>query len=929
MSTFKRATVVGGPPLMEKRDVLQPLRVTQIISSKAILPAEIISMIIDFLPPSDLIRFAQTSKRMQEMVYDDARWVQKLRLMGCWSDLEARKRVEGSMRKRYEAHRSKAEIPGASGGADGLEGINGGLDSLNLSHVSRPSITLFDATAEEEHRQSLEAMARQSIEVLPGDGGQKATHRRRPTLSDLESCLGVFDRVRSIRGFARQEFGRIYGAIAPFYLDLARSKSHSDPIVFQAFRDPEQQAQMLAQLRRFSKSDTAEGWQHRVGKLEAMIEMFEGAVLREFEQGYEIGDVDGRMKRYAHVLVTLNGGQAAVELFIQKHALLAGRDKLGNPLDCLEHAAPGTIDLGPAHEFFTRLTIAVNEQSDVIDRVFPSSVNVLLSLLERVGEDVISEYVTPLFDEAHSTNLESYLKAVPGLYGQSINFGKSVNPTKGSGDHFRQDVHTILAAVFEPHLDLYLQDELDFFRTRSDAKVSEWERQLVEEEASTESFFMSNVSRHVDKRDFLTSFKKVVMMPVNALPTIPISSPFASNKAAQSEAEEKASEPTKAGSDTSSRPSTPSVASNVNPVRLSQIAAPTTELAAKAAIMNSRLEGIRSLFSIEVALSLIHAAKSGLERVAMFVSLGGQTGEEAKEQCEAIFVLLLQILSSKHMRPGFDKALDHLTKYNPRDVNEHSQPGVAPLVMFLELVNVGDLIQQMVDVFYEQELVAMKLTDRNDFLDPAVQEKKRFEQMLDERVAAGLNRGVDVLIDEVEYVCATTQIVTDFNPGATSDTANQIVDIGPTETARKVVEIVSSHTRMLVGSTDKHMLEVFNQEVGLRLFTALCKHLKRQRISLDGAIKLISDMNHYFSYIYTMKNPALLEYFKALRELAQIYLIDPAHAKEMATIIADVDRFHGIFRPEEVYEFAERRADWFVVRRSVERAMYGIGCSVM
>ena len=98
---------------------------------------------------------------------------------------------------------------------------------------------------------------------------------------------------------------------------------------------------------------------------------------------------------------------------------------------------------------------------------------------------------------------------------------------------------------------------------------------------------------------------------------------------------------------------------------------------------------------------------------------------------------------------------------------------------------------------------------------------------------------------------------------------------------------------------------------------------------MDGSIKLISDMNLYFAYIQKLKNQDLLQYFKALRELSQIYLIDPSHAKEMATIIADGDRFYGIFRAEEVYEFAERRADWFQVKRNVERAMYGIGCHVM
>jgi len=175
----------------------------------------------------------------------------------------------------------------------------------------------------------------------------------------------------------------------------------------------------------------------------------------------------------------------------------------------------------------------------------------------------------------------------------------------------------------------------------------------------------------------------------------------------------------------------------------------------------------------------------------------------------------------------------------------------------------------------------------------------------------------------VEFICATTQLPTDFNP------ANMVDDIGPTDTATRVVEIVSSHTGMLVGSTDKNMLDVFNQEVGLRLFTALCKHLKRQRISVDGAIKLISDTNHYNTYIRSLKNKSLTQYFDALREMTQIYLIDPSHAKEIGKIIADPDRYHGIFRAEEVYEFAERRADWFTVKRDVERAMYGMGCTVM
>lgn len=143
-----------------------------------------------------------------------------------------------------------------------------------------------------------------------------------------------------------------------------------------------------------------------------------------------------------------------------------------------------------------------------------------------------------------------------------------------------------------------------------------------------------------------------------------------------------------------------------------------------------------------------------------------------------------------------------------------------------------------------------------------------------------------------------------------------------------------------------------------------------------------SDINAYSTFITSLRQKQLLPYFSALRELAQLYLIDcnppsssssiannnnstttttssiakrfsaaaasslsttypafspsslsapmrAANAKELATIIADNDRYGGIFRAEEVYEFAERRADWYTVKGDVERAMYGVGCCVM
>jgi recyclin-1 len=875
-----------------------------------------------------MFSFARTSKRMREMVYDDTRWIQRLKTMGCWNDVEAKRRFEESMRKNSEAQ--KAEEARRSGVT--LNASTNGLPPGDAH--GKTSMTLFDATIEEDMlRKSQEDRSRPRASTLD-KGFNDMTLSPSGTLApssytvDPQAAVKVIANVRSTRGMARQEYGKIYGALAPFYFDLERSRSHTDPILFRTYRDPEQQAQMLAQLKIFAKSDYAQGWGQREEKLDTMTGIFENAVLREFEQGYTEKDFDGRMKRFATVLVALNGGAACLDSFIHNHPLMLEKEKLGNPADCLRHDG---LTLEPSHEFFRGLAIALNDEASVIDRVFPPTVDVLQSFIERVADDVIAEYLTTLFDEAHDISIEVYLKAVAGVFDQALQLAVSLHPTKASQPDFGEEAMRIMSRCFEQHVDLYLQEELDYFKRNSAAEVDVWDKRLLEEEQSTETLYMANVNRKAVKQDFLSSFKKVVMMPVNVLPTMGSSNASKSTAPVTSTNGISALEPpTRTGTPV---PGTP------------RVQAPTSELAAKAAIMNSRLEGIRSLFSIEVALNLTHMAKSGLERAARFVRLGGQSGEEAKEQSEQIFINLVQILGNRHMKLGFDKAVSHLADYKPREVADHSKEGVAPLVAFLELVNVGDLIQQMVEVFYLQELVAANLTDRDDFLSLAAKEKKRFEAMLDERVAAGLNKGIDVLMDEVEYLCGTTQDPLDFNPPVGPNGTVQVFDIGPSQTATKIVDVVSSHTSMLIGSTDKNVLDVFNQEVGVRLFTALCKHLKRQRVSVDGAIKLIrygldrshylastnanSDMNAYNAYIVSLRNKPLMQYFAALRELSQIYLIDAKEAKEIATIIADTDRYHGIFRAEEVYEFAERRADWYQIKSAVEKQMYGVGCLVM
>lgn len=753
---------------------------------------------------------------------------------------------------------------------------------------------------------------------------------------DTEAVLSVFKNVKSVRGQARREYGKIYKLLGPYYTNLVSVSNPMESRIFREFSAPEQQAQLLANLRTFSESDLSPASASREIRIKTTTDMFDTAALLEFRKGYEYKDIQGRMRQYAKVIHILNGGKSSVELFLHDNNLVAQKVNLGRASDCVDYSLGyGQLSLERVQGYFERLGTAFRQEIAIVQAVFPEPKEVTTQMIEVVAKDILSPFLAELFEDARNRGSSIYLRTISGTLAATKQFIEESASPGDADDEMLLRSNDVLRDIFEPHLDTYLAEELSFFRSKADSEVEKWDRALSEQAASTESFLMSNVNRQADKKDFMSSFKKVVMMPVSILPSF---SGQSSNKA-----------PVKAlanGDAPSSRSSTPNPFGPGGTTSNLPSEAPTNELAAKAAIMTTKLENIRSLFSIEVALNLVHSAKSSLERGAQFISLGGEAGDAARRQCSAIFVLLLHAVGDRHVKAGFDKAIEHLSQYNPRAGSTDnadatvSRVQVAALVTFLELVNVGDLIQQMLDVFYESELVRLRISNRDDFLDVNVKEKKKFEAMLDERVAAGLSKGIDVLIDEVEYVCATTQQPTDFYPELSTTSANGsrstpvVMDFSgkPTATASRVIALVSHHTSMLTGATEKTLLDVFTTEVGLRLFGALTKHIKRQRISTSGALPLLSDLSAYASFVSGFKNHDLTSYFVALREVAQIYLIggdSERDVNEMATIISDSERYRGVFTVEEVVEFAERRSDWLLVKGRVEGKVKGEGCCVM
>lgn len=767
------------------------------------------------------------------------------------------------------------------------------------------------------------------------------------TVDDLEfaelSPLVAFDKFKYNLADPREAVIRLFRSLGSLYYDLLESKQR-EPMVFSAIQDPIEQAQCLRQIKQFSLLDIGDPHHDdNIMKVNSTIGLFENAGLAEFDNAVKSGN-EQKMKTFAHAIVTLNGGDSVVQSYIQQHPLL-NRDmsdsaSIGESF--LLPESKWSLNSAKFRQYLEEVAASLNKDNPLIERVFPEGTPVLIPFCQRVLEENVMETVSSIIETAdHKSPTVGYLSVVPSIYSELTRFCELIEPGKDSASSARSLPRIISAEIedmYSLHLSSYLDKELQTFTDYAETQVTQWSQSISQQEAHADRIFLDHIGREKQKSDFLSSFKKVLAIKSigsygsnNSNSNNKGSTNGSSNGNGNSKSNPNDSDSTSAGG---SRSGTPGPDKEGPDGTGQSSSAFETDLEAQMAMMNQKLENIRTLFSLELALDLVRADKEATERISIFSG-----SSEAQVHCELIFVELIRTLGDRHVKDGFSKALSTLYQYDPKQhrnivktetaevsTETHSGGAVEPLAIFAELVNIGDLIQQMIHVFFEQELVQRKLVDQSDFLSPAVKAKRKFEQTLDDCVANGLNRGIDVLIDQIEFLFLTMQLGSDFDPPP-----GTVPDLGPTSAAQMVVTLLSSHMTLLVGSTEKTVLDVFQQEVGTRFFGAICKHIKRRTISTDGAIVLISDLNYYYKFIVGLKQRDLLPYFEALKEVGQLFLIDGSDAKALGQTLSDMSRFRGVLQAEELMEFIQRRKDWLLVKHDVEKVMYGIGidCVIM
>ncbi|KAF0391241.1 secretion pathway protein Sls2/Rcy1 [Gigaspora margarita] len=825
------------------------------------LPPDLLLRIITYLPIPSLSNFARACRRFKILVYDDELWEQHLTTLGINKIYDNIVDVSIDLLCKN----SEDEIKGKSTQKDNMSTSSPVIKTDNFTRQSLE----FDSTIIESQKK---------LGLVPG------------------LPLNSFLRSRTTStGVARETFRKIYTTLLPYYIDFRTKRK--DSRLFKEYTDPTDQAKMLARLTNFGKLNVTYDSDQINSIIETIVEYFENSALHHFELAYDAQNIN-EMKKWATRLLNLNGGITCIQVYIQKNSIFF--DHLYSPMDNFVHITALSneeLSFTPMSEFFSSLEDELKKQAALIDKIFPPDADVFHSFTERVFEDLIIDYISEVLNEARDRDDNLYLKAVVAAYTRCLHVAEVLwKEAKPSMDKLKAE--KLMYHMFETFMDEYLMTELTTIKLHCDEQIEMWNQKLIEKTSEGQTILV-NSNREVYKHDYLKYFRKILTLP------------------AQRQRGSASASPSPTSSQQSynfdRRGSTASFHSTKSTKSFKSLNSTSNSLDLQAALSNIKFDQMQQLLSVEMALHMIHANKNALHRISVFLGYPNKMGYRIKSTLERIFIMFLQALGLRHIKRGFDTATQRLGEYKPDP--ESTSKGLAPLVEFFELVHIADLIQQMVQVYYEEEM--SRFIDKTDFFNICTKEKKTFEKTLDDSVAAGLNIGIQVLIDHVEFILSTEQRSEEFYPQA-----NTPLDLKPTKACVHAVECLSSHAKLVIGCSDKNTLDVFFQEIGIRFFGSLVKHLKKFTVNINGGFQVISDLNHYCSFVTTLKQPNITPYFIALKELGNVYII--SNSRDVGLFVREAGRFKGIFLAEEVYEFCQKREDWLAIKHQVEKELYGL-----
>ncbi|WFC96280.1 F-box protein: endocytic membrane traffic, recycling ReCYcling 1 [Malassezia brasiliensis] len=891
------------------------------------VPPTVVLRILDHVPLTSLPHVEQASKALQACVRDERLWKQR------WERLAWHK-IDGMPDALLDSPAPPMPAPRAQPKPPPTQRPSTIVDLLgDLDDTSTQARPYTDRMRRAYY--VLRPFFVSIVEVPSTTSSLLFTH---PNVQTLDGQCAL------MHNLARMASRLVHGVPAHMVDDIVRTKLGSAA----GYLDMELRTAFLAQV--------AEQAQGREGA-EAEMRRYACLAWDLRELGMLLGIESRGPSALRAAAMHARGGSGVAAAYIAERPLFHEAVP-HNPKKCIhfyERSDTAFTD-APVRAFEDHLEARVVDEVARMHRVFPHEQGIELVFFEKLASDLITDYFDGLLQNAEAHSPYVYLEAFARSYAALLPLAEAV---AHAAPHVAlPDAQAVLGSVWAVHLDAYLAAEATWVQGMLDDLCQKWQRNVRRPLTQLESAVQAHREASMplatqlaaEKRSFLSKFKSALLTPAVSVPhtasaaSLPRNgtngTPRASVERVSSEHEgyvglgavpsaddeeawDDEASPTKTPAHSRAASSTLTVPPHPASPSMPHSASPSASRSASPVphVMSSML-------SLDTAIELVDIVRLALQRLEVLRPL-----DPVRIQAAAVRVnvALFSTINHGHFQPGFSKAREEIGTFDfaahdaelrsTRDASEY----VGPLLLFFELVQIGDTIQQMMQVFFDR--VAAPMLGKIDFTNAAVREKKKMENDLDEHVAQGMSAGIELLVQHVEHIVLTHQEPRDFYPeaGAAIDVAQ------PTRACVQCCATLRTYCDLLASCTDKALLDVFYQEIGFRLYAVLCKHLKRQIISLAGGFQVISDLNAYYAFIVTLRQPALTSVFGALKRIGSLYIVE--EPKELAKMVRDATLSGGTMRSEDMYEFLRSRSDFKSIERNVDSELYGIkvreDCNVM
>ncbi|KAH9821082.1 exocyst complex component Sec10-like protein [Melampsora americana] len=161
-----------------------------------------------------------------------------------------------------------------------------------------------------------------------------------------------------------------------------------------------------------------EGGEETRATIEKYAERFEKDMLRLFEKAYLKGEPKG-MAHCARTLLDFNGGHSCIQIYVNQHDFFISRERVEAPTSITETPMwealadpnkPAPRSEPELAELYTDIRHQISQEAQIIEAVFPQPAVVMQVFLQRVFAQVIQTHIEKLIDAAQGSSTLVFLR---------------------------------------------------------------------------------------------------------------------------------------------------------------------------------------------------------------------------------------------------------------------------------------------------------------------------------------------------------------------------------------------------------------------------------------------------------------------------------------------------------------------------------------